>query len=340
LALRSICPSCGKPSNGICTQCAARKRTIATIPSFLEVKICPTCFDYFFKGKWLSEEINSALTRTVREALTIDADDARVTIALGDVTQTLVVAQVLIEASVQGHTLQDRLAVTIRVLRETCVRCSRISGGYYESKIQIRAENRVPDETELEHALQIAHNTLERAQKLDRMAFIAKTVRLKEGLDLFVGTIKAARQIATALVKQMGGTFSDSARLTGRRDGKNLYRVTFAVRLPRFAVGSIVTVGQRIYVIYSVTSKTNAVDLETGRSLTLKARQLADAHLLGVRRDAEKTVIVSISGDEVQLLDPDTYTTLTIAKPQFIFKEYEGKEVEVIKTTKGVFILP
>ena len=62
-------------------------------------------------------------------------------------------------------------------------------------------------------------------QKVDRLAFIAKTIQLKEGLDLYVGTVKAAKRIVRALVREMGVNFSDSAKLVGRRDGKDIYRV-------------------------------------------------------------------------------------------------------------------
>jgi hypothetical protein len=39
------------------------------------------------------------------------------------------------------------------------------------------------------------------------------------------------------------------------------------------------------------------------------------------------------------LLDPDTFATLSILRPKFVTGS-GGSEVLVIKTTKGVFILP
>ena len=338
--MKSLCPSCGEPSDGICERCLAQDRAIAAIPRFLTIKTCPTCSDYFFKGQWLSDDLQRAISRTAEEALTIDADDATVKIVLEEVGQTIIRARVEVDVLRAGETQNKSFDIDVRVERAACDRCSRISGGYYESKVQVRADHRTPDKAELQRALEIATRTIDRAQKADRLAFIAKTIQLKEGLDLYVGTVKAAKRIVRALVREMGGNFSDSAKLVGRRDGKDIYRVTFVVRLPQFSTGAIISAKQRIYEICSVTSTTNAFDLETGQSAALKADDLRNGQLLGTRRDAKRTVLVSIDADEVHLLDPETYITLAIKRPPYVCKDDQGKEIQVVKTQEGVFILP
>ena len=57
-------------------------------------------------------------------------------------------------------TQHKSLDINVRVDRASCDRCSRISGGYYESKVQIRAEPRTPDEAELLRALEIGTRTI------------------------------------------------------------------------------------------------------------------------------------------------------------------------------------
>jgi nonsense-mediated mRNA decay protein 3 len=340
LTPKSVCPSCGEPSDGICEQCLAQDRSIAAVPEFLTIKICPTCSDHFFKGHWLNEDLDHAIGHVIEEALRIDADEAAVKVVLNDVTQTMVHSRVEIDVPRVGDTQHESFDINVRVDRATCDRCSRISGGYYESKVQIRADHRTPDEAELQRALEIATRTIDSAQNVDRLAFIAKTVQLREGLDLYVGTVKAAKRIVRALVREMGGNFSDSAKLVGRRDGKDIYRVTFVVRLPQFPTGAIISAKQHIYEICSATSTTNAVDLETGQSAALKAEDLRKAQLVGARSDAKRTVLVSIDADEAHVLDPDTYVTLAIKRPPYVCKNDEGKDIQVVKTQEGVFILP
>ena len=337
---KSVCPSCGEPSDEICERCLAQDRTIAAVPEFLTIKICPTCSDHFFKGHWLNDDLDKAIERVVEEALTIDADEATVKVVLNEVTQTIVRARVEVDVPHMEDTQHKSLDINVRVDRASCDRCSRISGGYYESKVQIRADHRTPDEAELLRALEIGTRTIGHAQKVDRLAFIAKTIQLKEGLDLYVGTVKAAKRIVRALVREMGGNFSDSAKLVGRRDGKDIYRVTFVVRLPQFPTGTIISAKQHVYEICSATSRTNAVDLESGQSAALDAEDLRNAQLLGARSEAKQTVLVSIDADEAHLLDPETYATLTIKRPPYVCKDDQGKEIQVVKTQEGVFILP
>ena len=301
--------------------------------------MCPTCSNHFFNGKWINESSNRAVAKAVGGALNIDPNEAAFTIASNQISPTIIHAHVEINSSESGGSNKS-FDVDIRVNRVACDRCSRISGGYYESKVQIRANHRKPERTELDRALEIAGTTIDLVQKTDRLAFIAKTVWLREGLDLYVGSVKAAKRIARALLREMGGTLSDSAKLTGRRDGKDVYRVTFVMRLPEFPTGTIILFRQHIYEICSTISTTNAIDLETGNRTALNAEELRTAELFGARSDAKRTLLVSIDADEVHLLDPETYVTLTIKKPPYISKEDEGKEIQVIKTQERVFILP
>jgi len=288
----------------------------------------------------LNEDLGQAIGRVIDGALMVDPDQATVRVFLSEVTQTMVHAHVDVDAPQAVDTQRKSFDIDVRVERTTCDRCRKISGGYYESKVQIRADHRTPDKAELQCALKIVTRTIDHSQKADRLAFIAKTIQLREGLDLYVGTVKAAKRIVRALVRNMGGNFSDSAKLVGRRDGKDIYRVTFVVRLPEFPAGAIILAKQHIYEICSATSTKNAVDLETGQRTALKAEDLRDAKLLGARSDAKRTVLVSIDADEAHLLDPDTYVTLVIKMPPYVCKDDEGKEIQVVKTQGGVLILP
>ena len=79
--------------------------------------------------------------------------------------------------------------------------------------------------------------------------------------------------------------------------------LTFVVRLPQFPTGTIISAKQHVYEICSATSRTNAVDLESGQSAALDAEDLRNAQLLGARSEAKQTVLVSIDADEAHLLE-------------------------------------
>ena len=340
MRLESICPNCGELSHGICERCRAQHRHTTAVPKVITVQACPTCSAYQVLGQWIHEDIHRVIADTVKKALNINVDETAINIVLEEKSRSNLRAHVEIRDSGRTRGLDETFETNVCMRWTVCDRCSRIAGGYYESKVQIRAQHRMIEDTERDHALKIAESTIEHAQRENRLAFISKTVRLKEGLDIYVGTTKAAKQIVRAIIQQMGGGFDDSAQLVGRRDGKDVYRVTFVVRLPEFPLGSIISCNRRFYEIYSISNAINAIDLETGQRAVLKNTDLRRAKLVGARADAKTTVLAAVDVDEVHVIDPETYASLTIKRPQYTRKQDEGTQVKVVKTSDGLLLLP
>jgi nonsense-mediated mRNA decay protein 3 len=96
--------------------------------------------------------------------------------------------------------------------------------------------------------------------------------------------------------------------------------------------------GKTVLVERSGTDLTG-IDLESGSDVTIKKHRLDGAELLGRQDEARKTVLTMCGEDEAQLLDPDDFSPINIRKPAFL-NAPDGSEINVIKTRKGVFILP
>ena len=339
MPLQSVCPSCGQPSVGVCPQCSAKGHVLVTIPRYLDLRVCPTCRDCFLDSKWEQIEIIDAVTRTVENALNINTAKSAIYVDVREQDKNLIKTYIIVERSAGGKIFIDEFELDLRIKRETCDRCSRIAGGYYEGVVQIRADGRVPEEHELVTAADIAHRVLERERNSDRMAFLSRVERKKEGLNIYVGTTRAAKKMSRSITEVLGGSFRESPKLVGKRDGKNVYRVSFSLRLPRLTSGSIVSHNGHVFECHLVRKKVIATDLQTGEKQSLNVRDLAPAELLGSRAEARESVIVSVTDDEVQLLDPDTSATISMSRPKFI-TGFGDSEVLVIKTPRGVFILP
>jgi len=337
--LQSVCPSCGQPSVGVCPRCSTKGHVPVIIPRYLDLKVCPTCRDCFLDGKWGQTEIIDAVTRTIENALSINEAKSAIYVDVREQDKNLIKTHVIVERSADGKTFIDEYEVDLRIKRETCDRCSRIAGGYYEGVVQVRADGRTPEEHELMTAADIAYRVLERERNNDRMAFLSRVERKKEGLDIYVGTTRAAKKLSRSITEELGGSFRESPKLVGKKDGKNVYRVAFSVRLPRLTPGSIVSHNGHVFECHLVRKKVIATDLQTGEKQSLNVRDLARAEFLGSRAEARESVLVSVTDDEVQLLDPDTFATFSISRPYFI-TAFGGSEVLAIKTTMGVFILP
>jgi len=185
----------------------------------------------------------------------------------------------------------------------------------------------------------IAREAMESMRKKgDRLAFISEEVEQKGGIDLYMGSMNASRQVCRLITSELGGNFSESPTLVGMKDGKNLYRITFAVRLPEFGPGDVIRFRGKIIQIKSSGKKVNGTSLEDGSRFISTPEELKGAEKIGNMGDTVLTVLVSIEDNAVLVLDPETYETVTIKKPMS-FNAEAGSEIPVLKTPYGIFAL-
>lgn len=344
-----FCPKCGKETQqeGLCTACFNEKYVVFEIPQVLEVRVCPKCPSYKVGEVWVSTNIGSyeeiakkAAAKTVRLAMAINKEirKPKVTITSEFFNPKILKSHITVEADVQDRHVKTEADVEVRVRNETCEMCSRMAGGYYEAILQIRGQGRLPTKKEIERCLKIADDVISRAEKAgDRLAFVTDIQELPEGTDIYMGSTACSRQIARTIADEFGGTSHESPKLVGERDGKGVYRVTFAVRLPNIVQGDIVRMYGKPVVVEKLGKRVGGTDLTTGNTTSISSDEKLEK--LSDRSKAMKTVLVSEDAGSVQILDPISYVPLTIKKPTFLNKQ-PGDDVWVIKISDGVFLLP
>jgi len=342
----TICPKCGKPTprlyQGRCKDCFLETFTLAEIAPVLHVKVCPTCGARLIKNRWVDQgSLEDVVIQTVEDALFVHdmAEDIEVYVEPRAQTPYLYKVRIEVDAMLLDEMFHQELKTEVRVVRESCDMCSRISGGYFEAIVQIRAKNRIPEESEKQECIRITNYVLDRLlSKGDRLAFISHSQEIKEGIDLYVGSSNAARHICKEINSQLGGFFTESATLQGRKEGKNLYRITFSLRLPEFMPQDIIEHKGRIIEIRKFGKTVTGFDVETGSRFTASADEMDGALLLTKRKDLRKAMLVAIENNDLMVLDPDTYETVTIKKP-VMFNAEAGNEIPVIKTEKGLIAI-
>jgi nonsense-mediated mRNA decay protein 3 len=77
-------------------------------------------------------------------------------------------------------------------------------------------------------------------------------------------------------VKKLGGSFSKSQKLYGRKDGRNIYRASFSVRLPGFTQGKVVAIGDKLISVEKIVEGKGieGVDVNTGESVFVSKKEL------------------------------------------------------------------
>ncbi|VVB84496.1 NMD3 family protein [uncultured archaeon] len=342
-----FCPKCGNETgifyDNVCEQCFIGNKKLIECPRVVYARICPGCGSFFKKGKWLQEgDENEAIVHCVKDNLKLnkEAQDIELELSPKQLDHSRYQVHMEAKAKISGAQINAAQDAQVRINWETCETCSRVSGGYFEGIVQIRADRRIPTADEIKKCLDIAGDVASRAQeKGDRLAFIAKTVELDEGVDLYVGLMKLGKQICRAIIDAFGGRFTESPKLVGQKNGEDLYRITFALRLPEFVRGDIINADGKVIEVQSCGKHVSGIDIETGRRFMENFENLMDVKKLGRRDDAVQAVLVADEGRTIQVLDPETYDTVTLKRPEFLSAE-PGDEIKIIKTDKGLYVLP
>jgi nonsense-mediated mRNA decay protein 3 len=344
-----FCPKCGKETEeeGLCKACFEEQYVVFEVPQVIEVRICAKCPSYKIGDAWVDTSIDTyeelakkATSKTVRLALSISKDVHRpqITVVPEFTGPQVLKVHVMVTGEIAGRSVSTEAEVEARVRKETCDVCSRIAGGYYEGIIQIRAQDRFPTKEEVQRCLKIIENTVVRAARSgDRLAFITDVFPLPEGADVYMGSNICSRQASRAIIDEFGGTVLESPKLVGAKEGKDLYRITFSVRLPSIVPGDIVKMRKQVVLVEKLGTRVSGIDLSNGQSTS--APEDMKLEKISSRSEAVKTVLVSEDSNSVQILDPETYQAITIKRPAFL-KKAPGEEVWAVKTPEGVFLLP
>jgi len=342
-----FCPECGKETSELydnrCSECFLSTLALIKCPLVLKIRVCSVCGAHFTAGKWVREtDQRDVLFHEITGSITLhpDAKHEELDISEEELDQSRFLVHVTINAVVSGLNATATVDVEVRVKKETCDTCSRIAGGYYVGIVQLRADKRIISATEVDRCIELADHLLKKlTEKGDHFAFVSKVEELKEGVDLYIGSAASCKQVCRAIIRELGGSYTTSPSLVGRKDGEDLYRITCAMRLPEFMRGDIIAIRDLVVEVTHQDKQIHGTDLTDGHKVSLGAGMDAPVAKIGSRNDATMTVLVAIEGDTVQILDPETYETILLKKPVFL-SEDSGSEVCVVKTNEGVFLLP
>ncbi len=339
-----FCPKCGKPYEGlgVCAACYLAQRKLFKAPSLIEIKLCPRCNAVYRMGKWRQASLSKAIEEAVKEELKIDSEarNPEIEIYPERIDSYNWKADVRVSADLKAGKASEQISVSVRVKRDACERCSKIAAGYYSAIIQIRGDRRIPTKEELAFARKIAFDTIKRLQQSgDELAFISDEKEVEEGLDLYTGTLQTGKQISKAIAEQMGGRLSRSPKLVGRKDGREIYRITYSIRLPEFLKGDIVAIDGDVIEVKKLDKQLTGIDLRTGARYSRQRDELKNIAKIGSIADKKKAVLIVAGEAEIQILDPDTFSPVYLPRPKFL-KANSGSEIFVVKTAMGIFVLP
>ncbi len=341
-----MCVECGAEHpaliDGACAACFAAKQPLLVVPEVVQVELCAHCGARHVGAHWhdvppedpeiwiLEESVREQLQ--VHQEVVVDGVD----IELQEKDNKTFAMSVAIHGAVQDVPIEATGSGLLRRTRGVCNRCSRVAGGAYAAIIQLRASERDMTDAELRIGHKVVQQELDRQlEGGNRFAYLAKSGALHGGFDYYIGDIEAARNVSRRLKARLGGSITETAKLVGRKEGEDVHRVTFLMRLDPVSPGDVVIHDKRPYAVLAVHQKALQV-LELERHI--KSRIPMD-HLrrLGGPELVQAAIVVSRGADGVMVLDPDTQRTTTLLVPEDVRVE---ETLAVVRIEQRLFWVP
>ena len=314
-------------------------------PPRAEVISCPVCGALQLQGRWQPADrpVDVLVSEAAEKSVEIykDLANPQVTLAVSKRGATRYIARIELTGEFEGMPAEDRCTIAVNLRHETCDRCSKIAGRYYEAVVQLRARVRPLSPQEIEECEKIVLSQAEKSlEKGDRLAFVREMKPVRGGVDIVVGSTQMGRLTAKSILDRFGGRMRESYKQVGTKNGKDLYRTNILVRLPRLREGDVVVARGTVLEVQGYGRRKNrCLSLMDGGRVFISEEEADAARLLGNRSDSQKTVVVAMDESVLDILDPVSYKTISVTRPGHLGAR-PGDEVEVIGSEDDLVLLP
>lgn len=214
--LSKQCPKCGKTEEqakfigAFCRDCFAIYHKTYSVAE-VEVDRCMKC-NSIREGRDWNPDAKGVVKKLVEKAVKTSYP-AKVAVAVNHDPKGFL-ATASISLDVEGNSIEAVEKIRVLVNKTQCIDCSRKQGGYHEAIIQIRGNS----------TDRITQKIIE---EIEKTSFITSVTEQKHGIDMQVGSKKAALQAVTST----GKAFTTTNKLVGAKDGKRLLKMTILLRV-------------------------------------------------------------------------------------------------------------
>ena len=331
-----FCPNCGRPSDreGLCDHCRVEKTRWFSCDARVQCIHCPGCGALKQGNTWTDTDRERSLLapEIARTAVHLHPDVKKVQIdtRIYELSTNRSRAILLIKGILYGKEVEAKCETEVAWQRESCDRCNRISGSYYEGLVQVRAQDRLPSPYEIQTAAEIASGVEESLQTGgERLSFISDTTETRDGLDVIVGSQHIGLLISQKVTAELGGRYTTHPKLVGEKNGRQLFRITYSVRLPKYQRRDVIRFRRRYGVVVQVDPHNMRIlDYTDGTVKTIREDEIEK--IIGNARNAKEALVAYCSQNTIGVIDPSSFTTLEYAAGASIRDIKPGEHVLVL----------
>jgi len=341
----SFCVKCGKETgdtiNGLCAECFLDGRKLTSLPHHVDVNVCTNCGDVGIGERWVTKDIGDAITDAAVNSLATIKEAKIVSARASSEEQDPYAHAVTVDAvlDVGGHTAEDSSSTIVRLKNTVCKRCSKQLGNYYEAILQIRAGSKDASRKIMREALCRVENFVDTQAVNSRHLFITKTEEVQGGIDVYLSSMSLGKAVTKDLADTYCAETKETFKLVGMTDdGRNMYRITYLVRLPDFHAGDVILFEGRYFKLTRVSgSGAKVTDLMNFRERTVKRSDMPSFKVHKRSEDMGEAVVVNRGKGEIQVLDPSDYSTVDVNVPD---DAEIGDTVRVVEIDDALYYVP
>jgi len=340
-----FCVECGKEGKtfeGLCSECYLSRRQLIILPKILDVQVCIHCFDVRIGKHWIDvPDIEDAIHLSIKESVKKEknVDEIEIEEKLTERDPRNYSAHVVVSFRAGELEGKSEFDIDIRLKKDTCQRCGKKAGHYYEAILQLRGSGKSFRHERIEQVRQYFLNRIKKIGSENREVFISKEEVIHGGSDFYLSSASTAKALAREMSKTYGANVKISHSIAGRKDGQDLVRMTYLVRLPEYEIGDILLLKDRYYLLKGFESNVlHLVDLETWSDSSISVGRFAEPEVLSRKDHVFATSVVSETDAEIQILDPQTLRPVDIRRPNGY--QTGQKIVAIVRTKKGIMLVP
>ncbi|MFP3255301.1 MAG: NMD3-related protein [Thermoplasmata archaeon] len=337
------CVVCGRNEakiNGLCEECYLNSRNYIKPPRNVEIIKCPRCDgirvgNTWYYGKILEDAIAESLEKNSK--ILDDRIDVKIQYSVINTQNMLDVDYILKLNNVEKV---EKHLVPFIFKKQLCPRCSRYSGDYFESIIQLRSDGRLKDD-ELLDLEEFVFKNVDIERKKNPDLYVLKKESRDGGMDFYLSSNSSGRVIARKIADRYGATVRESPHLAGVKEGKDFYRITFSVRLPDYREGDFIKVGNNAYMVVAIRKgQVKVINLKNGYVESITQKDLRDGGYRIFARKGDEVGAIKLyeEGEYIHFMETKNYRTLVIKKPFFkVNREFlivlDGEEIYIVPET-------
>jgi 60S ribosomal export protein NMD3 len=236
-----FCVVCGRTdrplTDGVCAVCYTERHPLVMGLPHPTVTLCPTCGARLKGSHWERRGASSLLTaEDLMPLVEVHPEVGVRTVDWQESGRDPLMREIrgVFHLRFRGTESSVEVPMNVHVMHRTCPECSRRSGHYYTARIQLRGPEgrRSGSAALLRQRLGEWFDAVLVEARGDWKEALSWKEALPEGWDYYLTDTLAARALARMAKERLGGELKESASLYGRKDGREVYRVTLRLRVP------------------------------------------------------------------------------------------------------------